>query len=39
LERTGGHHGRAADMLGIARRTLHRKLKKYREEGFMLAKE
>lgn len=39
LERTGGHHGRAADMLGIARRTLHRKLKKYREEGLLLSRE
>jgi DNA-binding NtrC family response regulator len=27
LERTGGHQGRAADVLGIDRRTLYRKLK------------
>jgi DNA-binding NtrC family response regulator len=29
-ERTGGHHQRAADLLGISRRTLSRKLKLYR---------
>jgi DNA-binding NtrC family response regulator len=32
LGRTGGHHQRAADMLGISRRTLSRKLKSYRLE-------
>ena len=29
LEQTGGHHQRAADLLGISRRTLSRKLKLY----------
>ncbi len=29
LEQTGGHHQRAADLLGISRRTLTRKLKTY----------
>lgn len=29
LEQTGGHHQRAADLLGISRRTLTRKLKSY----------
>jgi transcriptional regulator with PAS, ATPase and Fis domain len=32
LARTGGHRGRAAEQLGISRRTLSRKLKEYREE-------
>jgi transcriptional regulator with PAS, ATPase and Fis domain len=32
LEQTGGHHQRAADLLGISRRTLSRKLKSYGEE-------
>ncbi len=32
LENTGGHHQRAADLLGISRRTLTRKLKLYRAE-------
>ena len=32
LEQTGGHHQRAADLLGISRRTLSRKLKAYGEE-------
>ena len=31
LEQTGGHHQRAADLLGISRRTLTRKLKTYAE--------
>lgn len=30
LERTGGHHQKAAELLGISRRTLSRKLKIYR---------
>jgi two-component system response regulator HydG len=29
----GGHQSRAAERLGIDRRTLYRKLKEYREEG------
>jgi DNA-binding NtrC family response regulator len=33
LEQTGGHHQRAADLLGISRRTLSRKLKLYNEEA------
>lgn len=32
LEQTGGHHQRAADLLGISRRTLARKLKFYAAE-------
>jgi transcriptional regulator with PAS, ATPase and Fis domain len=32
LEQTGGHHQRAADLLGISRRTLTRKLKSYSAE-------
>ena len=32
LHRTGGHHQRAAELLGISRRTLTRRLKVYREE-------
>jgi DNA-binding NtrC family response regulator len=31
LEEVGGHQGHAADILGIDRRTLYRKLKQYRE--------
>jgi transcriptional regulator with PAS, ATPase and Fis domain len=31
LNKTGGHHQRAADLLGISRRTLARKLKHYRD--------
>ncbi len=34
LERTGGHRARAADLLGIGLRTLQRKLKEYKDEGF-----
>jgi DNA-binding NtrC family response regulator len=33
LRQTGGHHQRAADLLGISRRTLSRKLKHYRESA------
>ncbi len=34
LERTQGNRTQAAEMLGIGLRTLQRKLKQYREEGF-----
>jgi DNA-binding NtrC family response regulator len=34
LQRTGGHRARAADLLGIGLRTLQRKLKEYKDEGF-----
>jgi DNA-binding NtrC family response regulator len=33
LAQEGGHQSRAADRLGIDRRTLYRKLKEYRDEG------
>lgn len=33
LERTGGHQQKAADLLGISRRTLSRKLRSYALEG------
>ena len=33
LHRTSGHHQKAADLLGISRRTLTRKLKLYRTLG------
>ena len=33
LEQTGGHHQRAADLLGISRRTLTRKLKTYASDA------
>jgi DNA-binding NtrC family response regulator len=33
LAQTGGHHQRAADLLGISRRTLSRKLKSYAAEA------
>jgi DNA-binding NtrC family response regulator len=35
LGRTGGHRARAADILGIGLRTLQRKLKEYKDEGFI----
>ncbi|MDP9120471.1 MAG: sigma-54 dependent transcriptional regulator [Acidobacteriota bacterium] len=34
LARTEGHRARAADLLGIGLRTLQRKLKEYKDEGF-----
>ena len=34
LNRTGGHRAKAADLLGIGLRTLQRKLREYKEEGF-----
>jgi two-component system response regulator HydG len=33
LEKTGGHQSRAAEILGIDRRTLYRKLKRMKAEG------
>jgi DNA-binding NtrC family response regulator len=33
LEQTGGRHGKAAELLGISRRTLSRKLKLYEEDN------
>jgi DNA-binding NtrC family response regulator len=33
LEKTGGHQSRAADILGIDRRTLYRKLKRMKADG------
>ena len=35
LDSEGWHQGKAADRLGINRRTLYRKLKRYREEGVL----
>jgi two-component system response regulator AtoC len=35
LSRTGGHRARAADLLGIGLRTLQRKLKEYKDDGFL----
>ncbi len=35
LERTRWQQGAAAEILGINRRTIHRKLKRYREEGVL----
>ncbi|MFL6202283.1 MAG: sigma-54-dependent transcriptional regulator [Thermoanaerobaculia bacterium] len=35
LERTGGHRAKAADILGIGLRTLQRKLKEYKDEGYI----
>ncbi|NJN65035.1 MAG: sigma-54-dependent Fis family transcriptional regulator [Acidobacteria bacterium] len=37
LERTQGNRTQAAEMLGIGLRTLQRKLKQYREDGFPVA--
>jgi DNA-binding NtrC family response regulator len=34
LLRTGGHRAKAADLLGIGLRTLQRKLKEYKDQGF-----
>ncbi|MFW6083605.1 MAG: helix-turn-helix domain-containing protein, partial [Gemmatimonadota bacterium] len=36
LESTGGHQSNAAEILGIDRRTVYRKLKQYEEEGLVL---
>jgi DNA-binding NtrC family response regulator len=35
LERTGGHRAEAAKLLEIGLRTLQRKLKEYKDEGFV----
>jgi DNA-binding NtrC family response regulator len=35
LEATGGHRGRTAEILGIDRRTLYRKLKEYDVQGHL----
>src|SRR5688572_28707544 len=35
LNRTGGHRAKAADLLGIGLRTLQRKLKEYKDEGYL----
>ena len=35
LDRCGGRQTEAAEVLGINRRTIHRKLKQYREEGLL----
>ena len=34
LSRTGGHRAQAAHLLGIGLRTLQRKLKEYKDQGF-----
>ncbi len=35
LDRTGGHRAKAADLLGIGLRTLQRKLKEYKDDGYI----
>jgi DNA-binding NtrC family response regulator len=35
LDRTAGHRAKAADLLGIGLRTLQRKLKEYKDEGYI----
>lgn len=35
LRRTGGNRTRAAEILGVARRTVYRKLKQYEEAGLL----
>ena len=35
LEQTQWHQSSAAEALGISRRTLYRKLKRYREQGIL----
>jgi DNA-binding NtrC family response regulator len=35
LGRTSGHRAKAADILGIGLRTLQRKLKEYKDDGFV----
>ncbi|MGD8496365.1 MAG: sigma-54 dependent transcriptional regulator [Gemmatimonadales bacterium] len=35
LEATGGHQSNAAEILGVDRRTIYRKLKQYREDGIL----
>jgi len=35
LDRTGGHRAKAADVLGIGLRTLQRKLKEYKDDGYV----
>jgi DNA-binding NtrC family response regulator len=35
LARTGGHRAKAADILGIGLRTLQRKLKEYKDDGYI----
>jgi len=37
LESTGGHQSRAAEILGVDRRTVYRKLKQYREQEVISA--
>ena len=37
LELTGGNRTQAAEMLGIGLRTLQRKIKQYKDEGFPVS--
>jgi len=37
LEKTGGNKTRAAKMLGVSLKTLHNKLRRYRDEGLLGA--